>query len=37
MKDGEIPNPNKIHPIAGYDNEIYIALLLSWHTRKHTR
>ena len=24
MKDGKIPNPNKINPIAGYDKEIYI-------------
>ena len=24
MKDGKIPNPNTIHPIAGYDKEIYI-------------
>ena len=24
MKDGKVPNPNNIHPIAGYDKEIYI-------------
>ena len=24
MKDGIIPNPNSIHPIAGYDKEIYV-------------
>ena len=24
MKDGKIPNPNTMHPIAGYDKEIYI-------------
>ena len=24
MKDGKIPNPNTIHPIAGYNKEIYI-------------
>ena len=24
MKDGKIPNPNTIHPIAEYDKEIYI-------------
>ena len=24
MKDGKIPNPNRIHPIAGYDKEIYV-------------
>ena len=24
MKDGKTPNPNDIHPIKGYDNEIYI-------------
>ena len=24
MKDGKIPNPDTIHPIAGYDKEIYI-------------
>ena len=24
MKDGKIPNPNTIHPIVGYDKEIYI-------------
>ena len=24
MKDGKIPNPNIINPIAGYDKEIYI-------------
>ena len=24
MKDGKIPNPNTIHPIAGYDKEIYV-------------
>ena len=24
MKDGKTPNPNAIHPIKGYDNEIYI-------------
>lgn len=24
MKDGKIPNPNVIHPIAGYDKEIYV-------------
>ena len=24
MKDGKIPNPNTINPIAGYDKEIYV-------------
>ena len=24
MKDGKLPNPNTIHPIAGYDKEIYV-------------
>ena len=24
MKDGKTPNPNVIHPIKGYDNEIHI-------------
>lgn len=24
MKDGKIPDPNTIHPIAGYDKEIYV-------------
>ena len=24
MKDGEVPNPNNIYPIAGYDKEIYV-------------
>ena len=24
MKDGKIPDPNAIHPIAGYDKEIYV-------------
>lgn len=24
MKDGKIPNPNTIHPITGYDKEIYV-------------
>ena len=24
MKDGKTPDPNTIHPIAGYDKEIYI-------------
>ena len=24
MKDGKKPNPNTIHPIAGYDKEIYV-------------
>lgn len=24
MKDGKDPNPNSIHPIAGYDKEIYV-------------
>ena len=24
MKNGVKPNPNSIHPIAGYDNEIYV-------------
>ncbi len=24
MKDGKIPNPNTIHPIAGYNKEIYV-------------
>lgn len=23
MKDGKIPNPNTVHPIVGYDKEIY--------------
>ena len=24
MKNGKTPNPNVIHPIAGYDKEIYV-------------
>ena len=24
MKDGKVPDPNSIHPIAGYDKEIYV-------------
>ena len=24
MKDGKQPNPNTVHPIAGYDREIYV-------------
>ena len=24
MKDGKVPNPNHIHPIAGYEKEIYV-------------
>ena len=24
MKDGKVPNPNTVHPIAGYENEIYV-------------
>lgn len=24
MKEGKIPNPNSVHPITGYENEIYI-------------
>ena len=24
MKNGEMPDPNTIHPIAGYENEIYV-------------
>ncbi len=24
MKDGKAPDPNRIHPIAGYDQEIYV-------------
>ena len=24
MKNGKKPDPNVIHPIAGYDNEIYV-------------
>ena len=24
MKDGKVPNPNTVHPIAGYEEEIYI-------------
>ena len=24
MKDGKLPNPNMVHPITGYENEIYI-------------
>lgn len=24
MKDGKLPNPGMIHPIAGYNNEIYV-------------
>ncbi|MFQ7787179.1 MAG: hypothetical protein ACLRIP_03355 [Blautia massiliensis (ex Durand et al. 2017)] len=24
MKDGKHPTPNTIHPIAGYDKEIYV-------------
>ena len=26
MKNGKQPNPNVIHPIKGYDKEIYIKL-----------
>ena len=28
MKDGKTPNPNVIHPIKGYDNEIYITPII---------
>ena len=28
MKDGKIPNPMTIHPIAGYDKEIYVKTTL---------
>ena len=24
MKNGKMPNPNTIHPIDGYDKEIYV-------------
>lgn len=24
MKNGKRPDPNKVHPIVGYDNEIYV-------------
>ena len=24
MKNGKNPDPNTVHPIAGYDNEIYV-------------
>ena len=24
MKNGKRPDPNKVHPIAGYDKEIYV-------------
>ena len=24
MKNGKMPNPNTVHPIAGYENEIYV-------------
>ena len=24
MKDGKIPDPNIIHPVKGYDKEIYV-------------
>ena len=24
MKGGKVPDPNNIHPIAGYDREIYV-------------
>ena len=24
MKEGKTPNPNVVHPIKGYENEIYI-------------
>lgn len=24
MKNGKIPDPNVIHPISGYDKEIYV-------------
>ena len=24
MKDGKVPNPNNVHPIAGYDKQIYV-------------
>ena len=29
MKDGKTPNPNVIHPIKGYENEIYIKPTIS--------
>ena len=24
MKDGKAPDPNTVHPITGYDKEIYV-------------
>ncbi len=24
MKDGRIPDPNVVHPVPGYDGEIYV-------------
>ena len=32
MKDGKHPNPNTIHPIAGYDKEIYVKRQLQIRT-----
>ena len=26
MKTGKLPDPNVVHPIAGYDKEIYVKL-----------
>ena len=26
MKDGKFPDPNEIHPIAGYSKEIYVRI-----------
>ncbi len=28
MKGEKIPNPNTIHPIVGYDKEIYVKLTI---------
>ena len=30
MKNGKNQDPNVIHPIAGYDKEIYVKLLLKF-------
>ena len=29
MKDGKLPNPDTLHPVAGYDREIYVKPTLS--------
>ena len=29
MKKGKMPNPNEIHPITGYDKEIYVKPTIS--------